>query len=86
MKKEAYFADHLEAMVAAALTDNGIEFIHESQNKDQGLDFFLPLFDVYIEIKQYHSERISRQMASQNNVIALQGTKAVNFFIEVLKK
>lgn len=78
------FADHLEKKVAEALDEVGIEFVHESENKEQVLDFYLPFFDVFIEVKQFHTDRISRQMSSKDNVIAVQGIKSVNLLVTML--
>lgn len=79
------FSDTLEQSIANALNDAYIDFIHESENPHQGLDFYLPEYDVFLEVKKFHSDRISRQMASRDNVIAVQGVKAVNFLISILK-
>jgi len=79
-----HFSDHLEKKLASALDEAGIEFIYETESKEQGLDFYLPEFDVYIEVKQYHADRISRQMKSKDNVIALQGKKSVDLFVTML--
>lgn len=76
------YADHLEENIGLALDSANIEFVHESENHAQVLDFYLPKQDVYIEVKQFHAQRISRQMESAENVIALQGKKSVDFFIE----
>ena len=76
----------VEEQLAKTLDDVGIQYVHESENKEQRLDFYLPFFDVYIEVKQYHSERISDQMSSKDNVIALQGIKSVQFLTTVLKR
>jgi hypothetical protein len=78
--RKIHFADSLEESVARALEMGGISFTHESENKDQGLDFYLPDYNVYIEVKQFHADRISKQLASQDNVIVLQGRKAVALF------
>lgn len=82
--RKIHFSDHLEQRVAEALDEVGIEFIHESEDKEQALDFYLPCFDVYIEIKQFHADRISRQMLSKDNVIAVQGMKSVNLLVGIL--
>lgn len=84
MEKPISFSDHLEKALADFLNSKGICFVHESQNKAQGLDFYLPAFDIYIEIKQYHSERIAKQLATQDEVILIQGKKALDFFINKL--
>lgn len=82
MKKQnnIQYADHLEAAIGHALKIVGIPFVHESQNKEQGLDFYLPVIDVYIEVKQFHTDRISSQTKQHDNVIVLQGVKAVKLF------
>lgn len=82
--RQIHFGDHLEKRVARALDECRIEFVHESENKEQDLDFYLPFFDVYIEVKQFHADRIARQMSSKDNVIAVQGTKAVELLHIIL--
>jgi len=82
--RQIHFADHLEKRVAQALDECGIEFVHESENKEQILDFYLPFFDVYIEVKQFHTDRIAKQMSSKDNVIAVQGAKAVELLHIIL--
>lgn len=82
--RKIHFADHLEKKVAEALDEVGIEFVHESENKEQVLDFYLPFFDVFIEIKQFHTDRISKQMSSKDNVIAIQGVKSVELLRAML--
>lgn len=73
--------DPMETLVRSALTQGGIRFIEGDRNK-AGLDFYLPDFDLYIEVKQFHSERIARQKA--DNVIAVQGRCAVEWFTALL--
>lgn len=84
MKNIPKYADHLEEMVGRALFDAGIKFIHDSQGGGQRLDFFLPKHDIYIEIKQYHSDRISEQLMLRNNIIVLQGINSVKCFVSLL--
>jgi hypothetical protein len=78
--RKIHFSDHLEKKVAKALDESNISFVHESEDKDQRIDFRLPDHDICIEVKQFHADRIARQLAPYDNVILLQGTKAVNFF------
>lgn len=85
MKGNIHISDHLEQKLADFFTEHHIEFIHESQNKDQVLDFYLPAFGIYIEVKQYHTERVGRQLAHQDEVILIQGKKALAFFIDNFK-
>ena len=84
--RKIYFTDHLEEAIAKALDNAGIKYVHESENKEQGLDFYLPKFDVYLEVKQFHADRISRQMRSKDNVIAIQGMKSLNFLITMINQ
>lgn len=80
-----HYSDDLEKKIGDKLTACGIEFTHGSaKGLQQRLDFFLPKYNVYIEVKKYHTERINSQMASQDNVIAIQGVGAVDFFIKLL--
>ncbi len=82
--REIHFSDDLEKKVAEAMDEVGIRFIHESEDKELTLDFYLPYFDVYLEVKKFHADRIERQMASKDNVIAIQGAKSVQLLITML--
>jgi hypothetical protein len=84
MEKKIHFGDGLEILLAQYLTDKGIEFIHESQDKNIKLDFYLPDFDVYIEVKRYHADRVNRQLALKENVILLQGKKSIEMFMSFI--
>lgn len=75
------FSDTLEKDTGAALTAAGIVW-----TRPQRLDFYLPDYGVFIEIKQYHSERANDQLKSQNEVILIQGKKALAFFIKMISK
>lgn len=87
-------ADPMEAMIYSALTEAGIRFRTNwpphptggnGQNSPQ-IDFYLPDHDLYIEVKQFHSDRIARQMAIAPNVIAVQGKIAVEWICTLLRK
>lgn len=67
-------SDPMERLVFDALLMSGIDFIYGPENN---LDFYIPSKDVYIEVKQMHSNRISEQMSRAPNVIAVQGVKSV---------
>lgn len=84
MEQKIHFADHLEKALADFLVSKHISFIHESQNKEQVLDFYLPGHGIYIEVKQYHTDRVTKQLAAQEEVILIQGKKALDFFINKL--
>lgn len=81
--------DPIEAIIAAALCKAGISYLHETDMNAEdslGLDFYLPEMDVYIEVKQFHSARISRQMAQAPNVIAIQGRDAAHVFADLITR
>lgn len=48
------------------------------------LDFYLPDHGVFIECKQFYSERIARQMSSVHNVIVIQGKDAAHAFATMI--
>lgn len=80
--------DPLEQEIAVALDAAGVEYIHESTDNQitQGLDFYLPDYDTFIEVKRFHAPRISNQMARVDSVIVLQGIEAVLTFVRMLDR
>lgn len=78
----------LEKDVADILNELKINFVHEHEKNgvQQRLDFYLPDYDVYIEVKNAYTERVKSQLASQKNVILIQGGGCVKFLAEILKK
>lgn len=72
--------DPMEILIRDALTAAGLKFVtDEGGANPSGLDFYLPDFDLHIEVKQFHSDRIADQMARADNVIVAQGRKAVEW-------
>lgn len=82
--KEPHYSSDLEKVLHEALYKRGIHAVHESQGDTGGLDFYLPGFGVYLEVKAFHADRISTQMKSQRNVVAIQGSDAVNLVCGLL--
>ena len=78
--------DPIEMMIADGLALAGIRFVHESDNKSQNLDFYLPDDDVYIECKQFPTDRTSAQIGGYPNVIVIQGRKAARKFCELIAR
>jgi len=73
--------DPMERLTSTALRSAGIEFITDHDpSSPAGLDFYLPRFDVHIEVKRFHSDRVMGQLRRANDVILLQGARAVEFF------
>lgn len=81
-----FASDPLERQVETALRHKKLQYVHESQSKEatQGLDFYLPTLGVHIEVKQFHTDRIARQMQQARDVVVLQGQQAVDFFCSLM--
>lgn len=79
--------DPMEAIIADALDSAGIRYTTPSSRRQHsgGLDFRLEGYGVEIEVKQFHSSRISEQMASATDVIAVQGRMAVKFLANLIR-
>lgn len=77
------FSDPVENTVAIALKGAGIRYVHESQNKDQVLDFYLPDLRCYIECKAFSTDRTAQQVKDKQ-VIVVQGYKAASAFAAII--
>lgn len=78
--------DPIELIIAGALTSAKIDFLHESENKNQMLDFYLPSAGTYIECKQFATERTGPQIAHIANVIVIQGRQAAECFAALVSQ
>jgi len=76
----------LERRIAAALDKAGIEYVRESAPQAANLDFYLTQQSVHIEVKAFHSERISRQMARVPYCIAVQGKEAADWLASLIER
>jgi hypothetical protein len=77
--------DPMEEMTERWLIANGVRYRRDDQCVSQTqLDFYLPDFDVYIEVKRFHTDRIAAQMGRAENVIAVQGMKSLQFLEHLL--
>ncbi len=85
MGRKINYADHLEQKIGEALFEAEIGFTHGSESKGQRLDFHLTDDDIYIEVKQYHSERIADQLKVADNIVVVQGRKSVDFMAAMIK-
>lgn len=70
----------VEQIVERALEKKGVEFVTETDPRALRLDFFVPEFDLHIEVKQFHTPRIAEQMSRAANVIVIQGILAARAF------
>lgn len=84
MAKKMHVSDFLEQEIVEILIDLKIKFVHESQDNGSALDFYLPDFDVYIEVKQFHTDRVLKQLSSKDNVILIQGRKSIAMLTKLL--
>lgn len=74
--------DPLEERVEKALERNGV--LYERHDHVNGIDFYLPMLMIYVEVKAMHTPRVSDQMARVDHIIVLQGHSAVNAFCGLL--
>lgn len=79
-----HISDPIERIVAEALTAAGIRFETHYGVHHGAPDFLLPDHGVYIECKQFYTERTAKQMASVPNVIVIQGRKAAEAFASMI--
>lgn len=80
------YSDPVERVVAEALTMAGVAFVDDRDPRAKNLDFYLPDFDVFIEVKQFHANRIARQMAKVENIIVIQGLSAAQTFAKIINR
>lgn len=78
-----YISDPVEKIIAETLSRKRVRFTHETQNKEQGLDFYLPDYDIFIECKRFSSERTEKQISGKE-VILIQGMIAARAFREMM--
>lgn len=79
--------DKLEQMIADALRLRNIKFTTDfGGGNPSNLDFNLVDYGIEIEVKQFHTPRISDQMARAENVICAQGKDAVAFLARCIAK
>ncbi|RUQ78343.1 hypothetical protein ELZ22_17130 [Brucella abortus] len=71
-------------MVARALEARGIHHTRERDPANRGLDFHLAGRDVHVEVKRFHTPRISDQASRSEALIVLQGERAVRLFCHLL--
>ena len=77
--------DPVERVIQQFLIDAGIRYIMdgEGDKRSLGLDFYLPEYDIHIEVKRSHTERTNRQMARVKNIIVIQGLPCAHAFVKI---
>ncbi len=78
----AQITDPVEKIVAGVLDHRGIRYVHEHK----GLDFYLPDQDIYIECKQFHTDRSNGQLKRAENIILIQGIRAAEVFSVLISR
>lgn len=76
--------DPIEKIIAEALDSRGFEYVCDGEGETKGLDFYLQRYDLYIEVKQFHTDRVAEQMSRAKNVICIQGEGAARAFADWL--
>lgn len=79
--------DPMERIVSDALKAAQYRFVSDfGGGNPSNLDFRLIDSGVEIEIKRFHTSRISEQMSRAENVIAVQGEAAVRLFASLIRQ
>ena len=78
-------SDPCEVIIAKALRKANIAYVDETDARASHLDFYLTNENIHIEVKQFYSSRIAKQMARVSNVIAIQGMQATQTFAEFIQ-
>ena len=86
-------SDPFEMRIINILNNKKIKFIHESEKEynnilmkkniiNRKLDFYLPDYDIFIEIKAFNCPRGINQLIEfhQENVIYISGENSIKFF------
>ncbi len=78
--------DPMEQLIEQALLDAGIAYTTDRGGGNAArLDFHLTTLDLYIEVKRWHSDRASVQLARAPNVILAQGEPAVRWLASLIR-
>ena len=80
--------DPIELAMIALLERHKIAYERPDRQQDNpvNLDFYLPEHGIYIEVKQFHTDRIARQLAAvpeRSTAIALVGPTCVSDFAKL---
>lgn len=78
--------DPMETIVRDALDAANLFYVEEEDPRALRLDFYLPIADVHIEVKQFHTDRIAEQMSRTPNIIVIQGVGAAKLFAQMLAR
>ena len=71
--------DPIEKIVREALEVRGINYLRGAP-----LDFYLPDYGLFIECKQFFTERVTRQLKDREDIVLVQGRVAAHAFARLL--
>lgn len=78
--------DPMEQIIERALIEQRLRYTTDlGGGNPAALDFYLQDFDLHIEVKRMHSDRIAAQMARAPNVLVAQGEPAVRLLAEMIR-
>lgn len=75
--------DDYEKIIEDALIYVGLDYRTESPETNN-LDFYIPQFNVYIEVKTMHTERVYKQMDRVHECIMVQGKQACELLASMI--
>jgi hypothetical protein len=83
--RESSVVCRLEKEIARRLDARDIEYERPEQlaRHPTNLDFYIPEFDLYVEVKQFHTDRIASQISTvpkDSSVMVLVGPNSVDAF------
>lgn len=79
-------SDPTETIIADGLDLAGIMYERDRELSpgQHSIDFYLPYFDLWIEVCQFHTPRKIEQLSRLDNVILIQGNDAARNFVKLL--
>lgn len=84
------FVHPLEQKLAQAFDRLDIAYIYESEAEAQELDFWLPDYKIFVEVKWKMTtsdpDRVMNQLKKHANTILIQGQQSVDAFISLLMR
>lgn len=76
--------DPLEKLLANKLEELNIRFRRDEPTTHGTIEFYLPEYQIFIEVCQFYTDRKIKQLSDVKDVILIQGFSAVKAFIKLL--
>lgn len=78
--------DPMEQIIERALVKAGVRFTTDMGGENaHNLDFHLTDYNIAIEVKRFHSDRIYSQMDRHENILVAQGKPAVEMLAKMIE-